>query len=530
MEYFLNLPCELYIDTVMVQYPIGIQTFSEIRRQGLQYIDKTKFIYMLAHGTKNNFLSRPRRFGKSLLVTTLQAYFEGKKELFKGLAIDKLETEWVEYPVIHLDLSSGKYYEYRRLLSTLDNILMPYEKEYGITPKDSTAFGDRLTNIIRAAVSKTGKQAVILIDEYDSPMLDSMSDEDLQKKIRNTLRDFFSPLKANEGNLRFVFLTGISKFSQLSIFSELNNINNLSMKDEFAAICGFTKQEVLENFHDGIEKMADANDMTFDEAVEKIKQRYDGYRFSPHGENIYNPYSLLNALNDKSFESYWFESGTPTFLLELMQNKNMLVPDLEDIIATRDQFDAPTERASDPVPVLYQSGYITIKHYDYGVYTLAFPNEEVRQGFNTFTLNYIAPDYGRQRTAFGFRFGQALRAGDVDTAMKALKVFLAGFPYDVHHNREDYFQAILYTVFVTINFTIRSEVKTATGRIDLLVQTKDYIYVMELKLDKSVDEALAQIDSKDYALPYKNDGRKVFKIGVNFSSKERNVTDWKVVE
>lgn len=408
MDYFLNLPCELYIDTVMVQYPIGIQTFSEIRRQGLQYIDKTKFIYMLAHGTKNNFLSRPRRFGKSLLVTTMQAYFEGKKELFKGLAIDKLETEWVEYPVIHLDLSRGKYYSIENLHIILNGVLEPYEEKYGIVveKEDKRGYSDRLTNIITSAVKQTGKQAVILIDEYDSPMLDSMSDEDLQKKIRNTLRDFFSPLKANEGNLRFVFLTGISKFSQLSIFSELNNINNLSMKDEFAAICGFTKQEVLEKFHDGIEKMADANDMTFDEAVEKIKQRYDGYRFSPHGENIYNPYSLLNALNDKSFESYWFESGTPTFLLELMQNKNMLVPDLEDIIATRDQFDAPTERASDPVPVLYQSGYITIKHYDYGVYTLAFPNEEVRQGFNTFTLNYIAPDYGRHAQPLAFALGR----------------------------------------------------------------------------------------------------------------------------
>lgn len=365
----------------MARYPIGIQTFEKIREQGLTYIDKTKFIYMLAHGTQNNFLSRPRRFGKSLLVTTLQAYFEGRKELFKGLAIEKLEKEWVKYPVIHLDLSSGKYYEYRRLLSTLDNILVPYEQEYGITPKDDTAFGDRLTNIIRAAVAKTGKQVVILIDEYDAPMLDSMTDEDLQKKIRNTLRDFFSPLKANEGNLRFVFLTGISKFSQLSIFSELNNINNLSMKDEFAALCGFTKQEVLENFHDGILQMADANDMTFDEAVEKIKQRYDGYRFSPHGENIYNPYSLLNALNDKPFESYWFESGTPTFLLELMQKKDMLVPDLEDVIATRDQFDLPFVFSSDSLPLLYQYGYFTIKDFEYGIYTLGFPDEEVYETY-----------------------------------------------------------------------------------------------------------------------------------------------------
>ena len=512
------------------RYPIGIQTFDKIREQGLLYIDKTKFVYMLAHGTQNNFLSRPRRFGKSLLVTTLQAYFEGKKDLFKGLAIDSLEKEWTAYPVIHLDLSRGKYYSIENLHIILNGVLEPYEEKYGIVvdKEDRRGYSDRLTNIITSAVKQTGRQAVVLIDEYDAPMLDSMADADLQKTIRNILRDFFSPLKASGGNLRFVFLTGISKFSQLSIFSELNNINNLSMKDEYGAVCGFTKQEVLDNFHDGIQLMAEANGMTFDEAVDKLKERYDGYHFSPGCPDIYNPYSLLNALNDKSFESYWFESGTPTFLLELMQKKNMLMPDLEDIIATRDQFDAPTEQASDPVPVLYQSGYITIKHYQYGVFTLAFPNEEVREGFNTFTLNYIAPDYGRQRTAFGFRFGQALRAGDVDTAMEALKVFLAGFPYDIHHNREDYFQAILYTVFVTINFTIRAEVKTAKGRIDLLVQTKNYIYVMELKLDHSATEALAQIDSKDYALPYKNDGRKILKVGVSFSSKERNVVDWEI--
>lgn len=512
------------------KYPIGIQTFDKIISEGMAYVDKTALVYKLANGTQNNFLSRPRRFGKSLLVTTLQAYFEGRKELFKGLAIEQLEKDWVKYPVIHLDMSRGKYYSIKNLHGVLNMILGICEEEYNIVPTDLLDYSARLNNIIRTAVERTGQKAVILIDEYDAPMLDSVADEEMQKQIRDIMRDFFSPLKANEGIERFVFLTGITKFSQLSIFSELNNISNISMKDEFASICGITQQEVLDNFHEGIEDIAKKNGMTFDEAIERLRKQYDGYRFSPNGPNIYNPYSLLNAFMDKDFQSYWFSTGTPTFLLELMRKDNILVPDLEDIIATKDQFDAPTEQVSDPVPVLYQSGYITIKDYQYGVYTLAFPNEEVRQGFNTFTLNYLAPTYGRQRTAFGLRFGNAMRADDIDGAMEALQVFLAGFPYDVHLNREKDFQAILYTVFEVLNFTISAEARTANGRVDILVQTKKNIFVMELKMDKPADEALAQIDDKQYALPWKHDGRRLFKVGISFSTKERTVTEWKYVE
>ena len=509
------------------RYPIGIQTFSEIIENKMAYVDKTALVYKIAKGTKNNFLSRPRRFGKSLLVTTLQAYFEGRKELFKGLAIGKMETDWVKYPVIHLDLSSGKYYAIESLNSTINNLLSIYEDTYHINVSVHDSFSTRLTNIIRKARVATGLNVVVLIDEYDAPMLDSNSKPELQEKIRDIMRDFFSPLKAQEANLRFVFLTGITKFSQLSIFSELNNIKNYSLDDEFATICGITHEEMLANFHEGIEELAKARNLTFDEAVTKLKEQYDGYHFSENCPNIYNPYSLLNALHDKRLDNYWFSTGTPTFLLELLSKKNILIPELEGITASRQRFDAPTEKINDPVPVLYQSGYITIKDYQNGMYLLGFPNEEVRQGFSESMLHYISPDYQGEQDSFAWNFGKAMRADDIDSAMEALKVYLAGFPYDIHRNKEAIYQAILYSIFNTLNFTIRAEVKTATGRLDLVVSTNTSIFVMELKYDKSPDVALEQIESKQYTLPYLQDKRNVFEVGINFSSKEKTVVDWK---
>lgn len=512
------------------KYPVGIQTFERIITEGMTYVDKTELVYKLANGTRANFLSRPRRFGKSLLVTTLQAYFEGRKELFKGLAIENLEKDWVEYPVIHLDLSRGKYYSIENTHGVLNMVLGICEEQYNIVPADRRDYSARLNNIIRTAVEQTGKKAVVLIDEYDAPMLDSIADEARQSQIRDIMRDFFSPLKANEGIERFVFLTGITKFSQLSIFSELNNITNISLKDEFSAICGITKQEVLDNFREGIAELAKANGMTFDEAVERLRQKYDGYHFSAHSPDIYNPYSLLNALMDKDFQNYWFSTGTPTFLLELLRKNNVLVTQLESIAASADRFDQPTERVSDPLPVLYQSGYVTIKRSEGGMYLLGFPNDEVREGFNMSLLRYIAPKYLGERDSFAWNFRQAMYSGDIDTAMEALRVFLSGFPYDAHLNREKDFQAILYTVFETLNFTIRAEARTAAGRVDILVQTPTAIFVMELKIDKTADEALGQIDDRRYALPWRHDGRRVFKVGINFSSKERTVTEWKWAE
>lgn len=364
------------------KYPIGIQTFEKIIENKMVYVDKTDLVYKIANGTQNNFLSRPRRFGKSLLVSTLQAYFEGRKELFKGLAIDKLEKDWTVYPVLHLDLSRNKYYDLISLISTLNLILEEYEELYGISKEQNDKPGNRLDRIIKAAYTQTGRHVVVLVDEYDAPMLDSNNKPELQHEIRDVMRGFFSPLKARESMLRFVFLTGITKFSQLSIFSELNNIKNYSLDDEYATICGFTQEEILANFHEGIEEIAKANGLTTDEAVKKLKEQYDGYHFSINCPSVYNPYSLLNAFYDKKFDNYWFSTGTPTFLLELLSKKNILIPELEGITASRQRFDAPTEKVNDPVPVLYQSGYITIKEYQNGMYKLGFPNEEVRQGFS----------------------------------------------------------------------------------------------------------------------------------------------------
>lgn len=511
-------------------YPVGIQTFEEIINQKMTYVDKTALVYKLANGSKNYFLCRPRRFGKSLLITTLQAYFEGRRALFKGLAMESLEKDWVEYPVIHLDLSRGKYYSLENTHGVLNMVLGICEEQYNIVPTDRHDYSARLNKIIRSAVEQTGKKAVVLIDEYDAPMLDSIANEALQSQIRDIMRDFFSPLKANEGIERFVFLTGITKFSQLSIFSELNNITNISLKDEFSAICGITNQEVLDNFQEGITELAKANNITFDKAVERLRQKYDGYRFSAHGPNIYNPYSLLNALTDKDFQNYWFSTGTPTFLLELLRKNNVLAPQLESIAASADRFDQPTERISDPLPVLYQSGYVSIKRSEGGMYLLGFPNDEVREGFNMSLLRYIAPNYLGERDSFAWDFRQAMYSDDIDTAMNALQVFLSGFPYDAHLNREEDFQAILYTIFETLNFTIRAEARTAAGRVDILVQTPTAIFVMELKIDKTAEKALRQIDDRHYALPWKHDGRKVFKVGINFSAKERTVTEWKWAE
>ena len=514
----------------MNRYPLGIQTFEKIREENLFYVDKTDLIYNIVKGSQNNFLSRPRRFGKSLLVTTMQAYFEGNKDLFKGLAIEKLEKEWVKYPVIHLDLSRGKYYEIQVVHSTLNAVLGFYEAKLGITVAEGTTYGTRLDEIIQTTAAQTRQKVVVLIDEYDAPMLDSNAKPELQEQIRSIMRDFFSPLKADEGLLRFVFLTGITKFSQLSIFSELNNIKNYSLDDRYATICGFTEQELLDNFHEGITGLAAANGMTFDEAVEKLKEQYDGYHFTAHCPGLYNPYSILNALFDSRFDNYWFATGTPTFLLELLQKNNILIPQLEGIMATPQRFDAPTEKITDPVPVLYQSGYITIKESQNGMYLLGFPNEEVRQGFSESMLNFIAPYYAGPRDNFAWEFGQAMRADNIDAAMEALKVYLAGFPYDIHHNSEAFFQAILYTIFNMLNFTIRAEARTARGRVDLLVSTKTTIFVMELKIDQNAEKALEQIDAKDYTLPYKHDGRRIFKVGVNFSTEKRTVDEWKYEE
>lgn len=513
------------------KYPLGIQTFSEIAKGNYYYADKTDVVYRLVHYAKYHFLSRPRRFGKSLFVSTLQAYFEGRKELFKGLAIEQLEQEWTEYPVIHLDLSGGKYYSIENLHDILNMILLRQEEKYGIENNKSQAYSARLTHILETAIQKTGKQVVVLIDEYDSPMHDSMSDKVLQEKIRNIMRDFFSPLKEQEKNLRFVLITGISKFSQLSIFSELNNIKNISMKDEYSDICGITKEQLLTDFKDGIEAMAAHNSLTFNETVEKLKEHYDGYHFTPNSPDIFNPYSIINALDDRDFNSYWFTSGTPTFLIELLQKNGIDMLQLDNLWARDNRFDVPTDSITDPIPVLYQSGYLTIKEYNrkLRMYRLGFPNEEVRQGFSESLYRYYAPTMMGELDTVVYKYREkVLLEDDIEAFLPYLQTFYDKFPYTIINNNERHYQAVMFTIFSMLGADVKVEEPTPDGRIDMVLKTDTAIYVFELKYNKSAEVAIQQIEQKDYAKIYAGDGRKIVKIGLNFSEDRRSLENWKV--
>ena len=513
------------------RYPLGIQTFSEIVKGNYFYADKTDIVYRLAHYAKFHFLSRPRRFGKSLFVSTLQAYFEGKKDLFKGLAIEKMEKEWIEYPVIHLDLSGGKCYSLESLHAVLNMVLLSYEKKYGLVADSPQSYSARLTQIITEAIRQTGKQAVVLIDEYDAPMLDAMGDDTLLEEVRNIMRDFYSPLKEQERNLRFVLITGISKFSQLSIFSELNNLKIISMKDEYGDICGITKEQLLSDFKEGIEEMAEHNDLTFEETVEQLKQHYDGYHFSPNSPDIFNPYSIINALDDKDFNSYWFSSGTPTFLIELLQNNGVDMLRLNKLWVKNSRFDAPTDKITDPVPVLYQSGYLTIKEYDKRrrLYRLSFPNEEVRQGFSESLVKYYEGnnlcDFDNIVLAYA---DHMLVEENIEAFLPHLKVFYDKFPYTIINNNERHYQAVMFTILTMLGADVQVEYATTDGRIDLVLKAEQHIYIFELKYKKDADTAMAQIEQNDYAKAFADDGRKVVKVGLNFSEDQRSIEDWEV--
>ena len=533
LKYYLYLCTWIIKSKIMAskRYPLGIQTFSEIVKGNYFYADKTAIVYQLAHYAKFHFLSRPRRFGKSLFVSTLKAYFEGKKELFKGLAIEQMEKEWTAYPVIHLDLSCGKYYSLENTYSILNGILEVEEKKYGlkVNPIDEKSFGGRLKNILLAAAAQTGKQVVVLIDEYDAPMHDSVSDEDLQKTIRNIMRDFFSPLKQQEGNIRFVFITGISKFSQLSIFSELNNLKILTLKDEYSSCCGITKSELTQYFREGIEEMAEHNGLTYEETLQQLKQHYDGYHFSINSEDIFNPYSIINALDDKEFNSYWFTSGTPTFLVVLLQQKNLDMLNLDDLWVNDDRFDTPTEKLTDPIPVLFQSGYLTIKGYERRgkMYHLCFPNHEVRQGFSKSLVKYYSAQDMNRYDAIVYAYSKnVLINDDMEAFMPHLKAFYDKFPYTIINNNERHYQAVIFTIFTMLGEDVKVEHTTSDGRIDLVLKTDKSIFIFELKYKKSADTAMTQISDKDYAKAFADDGRKVVKVGVNFSEDQRSIEDW----
>lgn len=513
-------------------YPIGMQTFSEIREEDFLYVDKTEYIYRMTHTSgKYFFLSRPRRFGKSLLVSTMQSYFEGKKELFKGLAIEKLEKDWTEYPVLHFSLAGGKHMEKDQLVRYLLYILKVNEEKFGIV-NESPDPNVRMLNLIKTVYEQTGQKVVVLIDEYDAPLLDVVHEDTSLGVLREVMRNFYSPLKDSDRMLRFVFLTGITKFSQLSIFSELNNITNVSMHQEYAGICGITKEDLLDKFDEDIDVLAGRLGLTHEQALSKLKENYDGYHFTWPSSDIFNPYSLLNCLAEGQMNSYWFGSGTPTYLLNMMRKYDFTPIDLgEQMDASKDDFDAATETMTTIMPLLYQSGYITIKNYDpeTELYTLALPNKEVRIGLYRSMLPYYLAAKSAMCNTTVAKMSSLINKGNMDGALQLLKTFWETVPYCDNTDYEGHYQQTMYIIFALLtNFRILVEQHTFRGRTDITMETKDTIYVIELKFNKSAQEALDQINNKHYADAFALRDKTVEKIGMNFMIDEDKtiVLDW----
>lgn len=526
------------METASRRYPVGIQTFSEIRKGDYLYIDKTDLVWEMTR-MKYVFLSRPRRFGKSLLTTTLDSYFKGQKELFEGLKIMALEKEWESYPVIHLDLSVTKAEStVDGLRSVLFRILEGYKSIYGEGEYEN-APGGLFSGIIHRAYQKTGKQVVIIIDEYDAPLLDKLNEKELLESFRNVMQEFFVQLKANEAVIRFCFITGITKFSQLSIFSTINNLTNISMDDKYAAICGITENEFANDMAPDIAMLAEEYECTPDEMRAKLKLQYDGYRFAGKSPDLYNPFSLLKCFNQRKIANYWFESGTPTFLIRQMQHYRTDITSMDYIVSDALAFDRPTEAMENALPLLYQSGYLTIKDYDRETETfvLSLPNKEVRTGLiNGLIPTYIGLDSSIVRNGFALNLCRFLKKGDIDKAMAELKSFLAGIPYvegfkkklESVSNYEGFYEYTFWLIFNMLNFYARTQVKCAQGRIDIVLQMPDTTYVFELKVNGTAQEALDQINSKNYALPYDTEGRRVVKIGIQFDRDTMTVGEYVV--
>lgn len=513
-------------------YPIGIQSFADIRKRGFVYIDKTAMVYQMALRGKYYFLSRPRRFGKSLLVSTMEAYFSGKKELFDGLALERLETEWNPYLVLHLDFSTGKYSREQDLDAFLNDALAQWEQLYGCRPTETNA-ELRFKGIIRRAFEQTGRQVVVLVDEYDKPLLNTVDNPILHEAYRSTLKAFFSVIKSMDSCIRFAFITGVSKFSHVSIFSDLNNLDDISMDARYVNICGISESELHEYFDGSIQELADANGMTFNEACELLRKQYDGYHFRENSEGIYNPFSLLNTFDKKEFNDYWFATGTPTFLVKLLQANDYDLQSLKGIRVSSRTLNSVTESHTNPIPVLYQSGYLTIKAYDRNRdrYTLDFPNMEVERGFFDFLLPYYTPLIETQSDNLLEQFTDAVCSGKPELFMQELQQMFSGKSYMIGGgDKEIHFQNSIYIIFKMLGFHVAVEQVTSQGRIDITVQTRDYIYIIELKLDKSAEEALLQIKDNQYLRPFQTDKRKLYLIGVNFSSQTRTIENWVIEE
>ena len=508
-------------------YPVGIQNFESLRKDGYVYVDKTEIIYRLVKTGRYYFLSRPRRFGKSMLISTLEAYFQGKKELFEGLAIEALEKEWNRYPVLHLDLNTEKYNTIEALDKKLDLALTEWESLYGANPHEQS-LATRFEGIIKRAAAKTGTRVVILIDEYDKPMLQAIGDQERQDEYRGTLKAFYGALKSQDGNIKFALLTGVTKFGKISVFSDLNNLEDISWDRNYFDICGISEQELPDNFSDDIQALADANGQTFTQACEQLKADYDGYHFYPYSPGIYNPFSLLNTFKKRQYGRYWFETGTPTYLVELLKLHKYDLYKMAHTKTTSRVLDSIDASSTNPIPVIYQSGYLTIKGFipEPRIYELGFPNREVEEGFMDFLLPYYTPVEEAESGFAIWEFISDVKSGDIDSFMKRLQAFLADCPYEMAKDIELHYQNVLFIVFRLAGLYTQVEYLTSQGRIDLVLQTPGYVYIMEFNLDGSAEQAIAQIEEKQYALQFSSDSRTVYSIGVNFSSETRNIDRW----
>jgi hypothetical protein len=526
----------------MRKYPVGIQSFESIRTEGYIYVDKTPLVYKMITEGKPYFLSRPRRFGKSLLVSTLAAVFEGRRELFEEITLKNgtvqprlfiadTDWEWEKYPVLRFDFSVGLE-TVEQFDQYVDNTLSQYEKLYGIA-HPSTAANVRMINLISAAEKQTGKKVVVLVDEYDNMMLHSLGNAEKQKTVRERFQNLFGPLKSEDSHLQFVFITGISKFSQMGIFSKLNNLENISMQPAYETICGISEEELVTTMRPDIELMAEQQGETYDAMLAELKANYDGYHFSKEKTDVYNPFSLLKAIKSGIVDSYWFDSATPSALIEMLANMPPIdINAIDGVECLSSAFDKPFDSYAAPLPVLYQSGYLTIKSYDkeMGTYTLGFPNHEVRTGFAESLYQYVASKQDRddmKRNALQVAYRRFRRDDVMAPFIEALKVFFAGVPYMINDKGEHHFHAMLYTLFVSFGADVVAEDLSSKGRADLTLKMPKGIYILELKYDDTAEAALQQIDERGYATKYALDGRPVTKVGLAFSSKERNITDWK---
>ena len=512
-------------------YPIGIQTFSKIREGNYLYIDKTEYVYRMTHSASSYmFLSRPRRFGKSLLTSTLHSYFSGRKDLFHGLAMEKLEKEWTEYPVLHFDMSTAKHADSEQLLQELNLKLYGYEQNYGRLDEEVNP-NQRLMGLIKRAYEQTGKKVVVLIDEYDAPLLDVVHERENLDVLRNIMRNFYSPLKACDPYLRYVFLTGITKFSQLSIFSELNNIENISMDEPYAAICGISEDEIRSQMEEDVDRLAKNLEVTLEEALMKLKENYDGYHFTYPSPDIYNPFSLLTAMEKGKIGSYWFGSGTPTYLIKMLDKFGVKPSEIGRKQLKSSAFDAPTETMTDAVPLLYQSGYITIKDYNkmLDLYTLDIPNKEVRLGLMESLLPHYVDNKTPEATTMVAYLFYDIQNGDMDAALHRLQEFLSTIPYCDNTRFEGHYQQVFYIIFSLLGYYVDVEVRTPRGRVDIVLRTKTTLYVMELKLDKSAGEAMEQIDLKNYPERFALCGLPVVKVAVSFDSERCTIGDWEII-